>query len=288
MKEYTSPKTPENHFRNTLMMASTSEDPILISKKPMEILGKIRDNKPVIIMKQDPQKITQESLLCSVNNLREAESVFVNKNLIFPSRKFEGEVRATIFPGCKPVKVYDLFCKGLIDCVYPSKDLEEIRYFPDKLKKEIKRFINNVKRDEIYLKFWSTILDWNEKKEVLLPYHLVQLGAKGETKELVEPTPVKPLNFEDLVYERASGYFYIRNQLRFSITRSNIRVNYCTPNLLVFSLSSQETREKDMNLLKNWSQLVETVNLNLSKATREIIANAIIENEKEKKTKRKR
>ncbi|KAD4386237.1 hypothetical protein E3N88_26406 [Mikania micrantha] len=144
------------------------------------------------------------------------------------------------------------------------------------------------RKDEIYLKFWSTILDWNEKKEVLLPYHLVQLGAKGETKELVEPTPVKPLNFEDLVYERASGYFYIRNQLRFSITRSNIRINYCTPNLLVFSLSSQETREKDMNLLKNWSQLVETVNLNLSKATREIIANAIIENEKEKKTKRKR
>ncbi|KAD6453850.1 hypothetical protein R6Q59_015645 [Mikania micrantha] len=278
MKEYLGPKTPKNHFRSALMVEHTSE-----TISSMKVLGKIKEQKPIIIMRRDPLKITYDQFVLTTNELRSANAEYVEKNFIFPTFISMGDgVRATIFEGANPVKVYDLFCKGLIDCIYPGTNLEEIKYFPDNLKRAVNKFITNVKCKEagIYLKFWSTIIDWNND-EVLLPYHLIKIGVKAELRNFTEPSPLNPIDPEEIMIERVNGYFCIRNQLRFIITKGSIRINYCTPNVLVYSLFNNKISKRDTKTLKNWSSLIETNNAWLSNKTREYIAEAIKE-EKDK------
>lgn len=86
------------------------------------------------------------------------------------------KTKAVIYPGANSEKVYQLFCKGRIDCFYPSIKLEELEYFPINFKKAINGFIQKTrsKGKYIYLQFTSSIPDWEE--ETKLPYHVIRIG----------------------------------------------------------------------------------------------------------------
>lgn len=52
---------------------------------------------------------------------------------ILPIIKLEF-TKVHIYSGVNPDMTYKLFCQGLVDTIYPSKDLREISHFPANLK----------------------------------------------------------------------------------------------------------------------------------------------------------
>ncbi|KAL4555779.1 hypothetical protein LXL04_038407 [Taraxacum kok-saghyz] len=73
--------------------------------------------------------------------------------------------------GADPKLIYQAFQAGLIDNIYPSCNLQEIKHFPNSMIKTIKNFRKKVlkaKYDPIYIKVISSIPDWYHDIRFLL------------------------------------------------------------------------------------------------------------------------
>jgi hypothetical protein len=80
-------------------------------------------------------------------------------------RKIFG-IKAIITPGASPLLVFNMFQFELIECLYLSKNLEEINMLPGLIKNAIQLYKENIARDRtIYLKFYSAYTDFSTRQQ---------------------------------------------------------------------------------------------------------------------------
>ncbi|KAL4573777.1 hypothetical protein LXL04_020594 [Taraxacum kok-saghyz] len=80
--------------------------------------------------------------------------------------------------GADPKLIYQAFQAGLIDNIYSSCNLQEIKHFPNSMIEAIKNFRKKVlkaKDDPIYIKVISSIPDWHHDIR-FAPYHFLEIG----------------------------------------------------------------------------------------------------------------
>ncbi|GJW03776.1 hypothetical protein Tco_1562632 [Tanacetum coccineum] len=88
--------------------------------------------------------------------------------------------------GSDPQLIYQAFRAGLIDNIYPSNNLLEIKEFHSSIFEAIKRFRKNVLKAQdkkIYIKVTSSIPDWNHE-ENYSPYHCMEIGLAKSNENL--------------------------------------------------------------------------------------------------------
>ncbi|GKE06161.1 Orf y [Tanacetum coccineum] len=82
--------------------------------------------------------------------------------------------------------IYQAFRAGLVDNIYPSNNLLELKEFPKPISEVIKHFRKKVLKAQdkpIYVKVVSSIPDWNHE-ENYSPYHFMEIGLAKPNKEL--------------------------------------------------------------------------------------------------------
>ncbi|GJY69825.1 hypothetical protein Tco_0472807 [Tanacetum coccineum] len=95
--------------------------------------------------------------------------------------------------GADPKLIYQAFKAGLINNIYPSHNLQELRHFPQPMVDFIKNFQKKVlkaKDDPIYVKVISSILDW-QQEEGYDPYHFLEIGLAKSKKEISQSQPME-------------------------------------------------------------------------------------------------
>nr|GFA84806.1 hypothetical protein [Tanacetum cinerariifolium] len=90
-------------------------------------------------------------------------------------------------PHADPKLIQQAFEAGLINNIYPSHNLQELRHFPQPMVDSIKNFRKKVlkaKDDPIYIKVISSVPDWNQE-DGYNPYHFLEIGlAKSKRRFL--------------------------------------------------------------------------------------------------------
>lgn len=124
-----------------------------------------------------------------------------------------GKISLFVFcAGADPDFVSRAFRAGLIRTIYPSKDLEEIKYLPQIIIQESKRFAeNSVGKNQLVLKIVSSLPDWDEEGRTREAYHMVSLGVSKHF-----PTEPEPIRFEPPSQEECFRQLHIWRAYRLS------------------------------------------------------------------------
>jgi len=145
-------------------------------------------------IKQLPQEAQDKILTLANQNVFEEAflkwSKFVTTNDIikdhldsewFISDDGGNHSRAALLQGSPPDIASALFENGLVSVIYPEKDLSELRYMPDIIKSAARSFIRGTGYGEIYIRFYSTIPEWDKEVNIHYPsYHLAWIGVRSE------------------------------------------------------------------------------------------------------------
>ncbi|XP_059447471.1 uncharacterized protein LOC132178909 [Corylus avellana] len=173
--------------------------------------------------------------------------------------------------GADPKMVYQTYLCGLIDNIYPHNNLVELTYFPDNFKKAIKNFRKKIKAQDrpVFLKFYSSTLDWDEEGNELNPYHLVKIGIASEKRIVEEPTVLRPrpVNPYMLHQERAMMLSQINFELKRINANSQVKVNYASPKVLMISQFPETISEADAEKVINFEQKFNDGRLDVSNKT---------------------
>ena len=174
------------------------------------------------------------------------ESAFVESRYFTTDKK-----NISLFNFCKnadPEFVFEAFQLGLIDTIYPSKNLLEISHFPKEIKKAIKNYrtkcLNNSDKD-IFIKIKSSIPVWRHEAQIHSPKHLIQIGVCKE--EHYHPSKVMKdeVSREDYFKLGVIQYEKMINSLFEFNDQSKVFVNYCSPQYLIYSKSLRPISEED-------------------------------------------
>jgi len=119
--------------------------------------------------------------------------------------------------GADPMLTYQAFRAGLVHNIYPSSNLQEIRYFPNDLITAIKTFRRKVlkaKDEPIYINTVSSLPDWQHEAR-FLPYHFLEIGLAKSKREVTSSLPMedKDLPFPEIIHPvRLNGLRGIGNK----------------------------------------------------------------------------
>ncbi|GJW03778.1 hypothetical protein Tco_1562634 [Tanacetum coccineum] len=148
--------------------------------------------------------------------------------------------------GSDPQLIYQAFRAGLIDNIYPSNNLLEIKEFHSSIFEAIKRFRKNVLKAQdkkIYIKVTSSIPDWNHE-ENYSPYHLCNRRAKS----------FKFKRISEIILQ--------------AITEENRKVNYADSHCIVISYKN-EAEKQDIQLLTQYGIPFLTNTIDAASTTKE-------------------
>ncbi|GKB50581.1 putative ribosomal protein L9/RNase H1 [Tanacetum coccineum] len=158
------------------------------------------------------------------------------------------------FEGSDPQLIYQAFRAGLINNIYPSNNLLEIKEFQSSVFETIKKFRKNVLKAQdkkIYIKVTSSIPDWNHE-ENYSPYHCMEIGLARKNKELhfskAMEDKLQNLFLEVIKNQRVQSLKRISEIILQAITEENRKVNYADSHCIVISYKN-EAEEKDIQLL---------------------------------------
>ncbi|CAH1433726.1 unnamed protein product [Lactuca virosa] len=107
--------------------------------------------------------------------------------------------------GADPRLIQQAFSAGLIDNIYPSCNLQELKFFPSSMIETIKNFRKKVLKardDPIYIRVISSLPDWIQGA-TLAPYHYLEIGLAKAKKDIEQsrPTEDKDLPFEEILHQ---------------------------------------------------------------------------------------
>lgn len=228
-------------------------------------------SSPRIIIRKDPHTVTHEEWLASVNELRTGGMTIFQQKKILPIVKIS-VTKAVIYPGANSEVAYQLFCKALVDCIYPGLALQELEYFPTNFKKVITTFVQRTKSEGkyIFLKFISSILDW-EDADTKLPYHFIRLGIANSHNTFMEPQPQVTTEYtiEEEAQIRMYGLLRIQQGLSRLGEESEIKVNYVTPYICLYTHYNKPISAVEVVHLRNWKDAFNQLDLNIGAKTKE-------------------
>ncbi|KAF7851549.1 hypothetical protein BT93_L3664 [Corymbia citriodora subsp. variegata] len=181
-----------------------------------------------------------------------------------------------IFPGADPRMVLQLFLCGLIENIYPSSNLLEIKNFPESIKKAISNYRkkSGLADRPIFIKLHSSITDW-EENDILLPYHLIKLGPSSKKMELGEQKkstclPPRPVNISELHHERAMMLSQILFEVNKIEKKTGAKIHHATTKVLIRSTTSnyQEMTDEDLEKSISFEANFLSGNLDVSTTTK--------------------
>lgn len=161
--------------------------------------------------------------------------------------------------GAEASIVHSAFKAGLIDNIYPSSNLQEIRYFPQGIIKAIKDFRKKVlkaKDSPIYIKVTSSIPDWKHE-EKFCSYHFLEIGIAKATRELQVSQIIEDSDrpFPDILHTvRIQGLRRIAEKLSESISSGKRKVNYVDSDTIVTSRSFSNHTAEDQTLISRFGK----------------------------------
>ncbi|GJW32765.1 Orf y [Tanacetum coccineum] len=152
--------------------------------------------------------------------------------------------------------VYQAFRAGLVNNIYPSNNLLEIKDFPKAINETIKHFSKKVLKSQdkpIYIKIVSSVPDWDHE-ENYSPYHFMEIGLAKPNTELQFSkvmTDVLANPFLDAVQKiRNQGLKRIAELILQTITEGNKKVNYADSHCII--ISHKNSTEDDINLINQF------------------------------------
>ncbi|GLT53401.1 hypothetical protein SLA2020_266730 [Shorea laevis] len=90
--------------------------------------------------------------------------------------------RAALLQGCPPEVASAIFENGLLQVIYPNKNLEELSQMPTIIKNAAASFIKGTGYGDIYIRFYSTIPEWDNKIGKQYPsHHIAWIGVRSES-----------------------------------------------------------------------------------------------------------
>ncbi|KAL4566124.1 hypothetical protein LXL04_030234 [Taraxacum kok-saghyz] len=144
--------------------------------------------------------------------------------------------------GADPKLVYQAYSAGLIDNIYLSCNLQELKFFPSSLVEAIKNFRRNVlkaKDDPIYIKIISSLPEWIH--EATIPH----------------------ITSWKLAYQK------LKKTINEILSGSKKKVNYTTSHCIVVSWSFKNTGNEDLELASRFGAQFQKNSLEASSATRQ-------------------
>jgi hypothetical protein len=165
----------------------------------MKVLGRLPvslDNFSIISRKKHERQtqFSEENFKENISRLSNwSEKERINCFYLV-DRKIFG-IKAIINPGASPLLVFNMFQFGLIECLYLSKNLEEINMLPGLIKNAIQLYKENIARDRtIYLKFYSVYPDFSTGQQAK---HFVYVGISNNNFPLMDEPTRKLYNEEE-------------------------------------------------------------------------------------------
>ncbi|UJT32104.1 translational transactivator [Soymovirus malvae] len=122
--------------------------------------------------------ITREKFTIQVNALMNYSELTVLRKL-YPVNTKTG-VKAAFLQGADPREVNMFFKLGLISEIYLSQGLQEITKFPSKFVQAVRKYQAITKGRQIMLSMVSTLPIFDEDKEVLSPFTIVNIRPHGD------------------------------------------------------------------------------------------------------------
>nr|BCW03862.1 inclusion body protein [Cauliflower mosaic virus] len=192
-------------------------------------------------------------------------------------RRFDGEGDDTVFTtdnesislfnfrkNANPEMIREAYNAGLIRTIYPSNNLQEIKYLPKKVKDAVKKFrtncIKNTEKD-IFLKIKSTIPVWQDQGLLHKPKHVIEIGVSKKIVPKESKAMESKDHSEDLIeLATKTGEQFIQSLLRLN-DKKKIFVNLVEHDTLVYSKNTKETVSEDQRAIETFQQRVITGNL---------------------------
>ena len=175
--------------------------------------------------------------------------------------------------GADPELIHEAFKAGLVDNIYPSSNLQELKFFSQSMVEKIKNFRRKVLKardDPIYLKVSSSIPDW-EHPESFQAYHFIEIGLAKNKKEIIMSQPMedKDLPFHEMLLTvRLDGLKKISEKILKISSETKFKVNYATNNCIITSWSPQHSQEDQDHISKFGLTFMNNA-LNISSTTRQ-------------------
>ena len=176
--------------------------------------------------------------------------------------------------GADPKLVHQAFQAGLIHNIYPSCNLQELKFFPHSMIDAIKNFRRKVlkaKDDPIYINMCSSILDWQESV-CFAPYHFIEIGLSKSKKEIESSQPMedKDLPFDERLHPvRINGLRRITEKIIDILSGSKKKANFADSHCLVTSWSFKNTSDEDLKLVSTFGEQFMRNSLKISSRTRQ-------------------
>ncbi|GKB25849.1 hypothetical protein Tco_0865250 [Tanacetum coccineum] len=175
--------------------------------------------------------------------------------------------------GADPKLIHQAFKAGLINNIYPSHNLQELRHFPQPMVDSIKNFRKKVlkaKDDPIYVKVISSIPDW-QQEEGYDPYHFLEIGLAKSKKEISQSQPMEEqqLLLNNLLKIRVNSLRRISEKILEVLTGTKKKVNYVDNNCIITSWSFSNTNEEDVQIISQFGEKFMKNTIQTSSTTRQ-------------------
>jgi hypothetical protein len=221
----------------------------------MKILGRIPsslDNFPIISRREHEAQIqfSQEKFkeyFTRLANWNERERI---NCFYLVDRKLYG-IKAIITQGASPLLVFNMFQFGLIECIYLSKNLEEINMFPSGIKSAVQAYKENIAGERtIYLKFYSAYPDFSTNQSAK---HFIYTGISNNNYPLMDEPTRREYNEEEYDRILVNQLISIYTQCLAIGKDSCIKVLHRHINSLLLSKTGgKPLKEKDFQSLTNF------------------------------------
>nr|BAO53464.1 inclusion body protein [Cauliflower mosaic virus] len=187
-------------------------------------------------------------------------------------RMFDGDGDNTVFTtdnesislfnfrkNADPQMIRETFQAGLIRTIYPSANLQEIKYLPKKIKDAVKKFrtncIKNTEKD-IFLKIRSTIPVWTIEGLLHRPRHVIEIGVSKKVVPKESKAMQSKIQMEDLTeLATKTGEQFIQSLLKLN-EKNKIFVNMVEHDVLVYSKNLKETTAEDQRAIETFQKRV--------------------------------
>nr|GEU71396.1 hypothetical protein [Tanacetum cinerariifolium] len=170
--------------------------------------------------------------------------------------------------GADPKLIQQAFEAGLINNIYPSHNLQELRHFPQPMVDSIKNFRKKVfkaKDDLIYIKVISSVQDGYKS------YHFLEIGLAKSKKDISQSQPMEEQqSFRDnLLKLRVNSLRRISKKILEVLTGTKKKVNYVNNNCIITSWSFSNNNEEDIQAISRFEEKFMKNNIQASSTTRQ-------------------
>ncbi|KAL7597296.1 hypothetical protein Lser_V15G29642 [Lactuca serriola] len=170
--------------------------------------------------------------------------------------------------------VYQAFQAGLIDNIYPSCNLQELKFFPSSMVESIKNFRKKVlkaKDNPIYIRCISSLPEWIQES-TLSPYHFLEVGLSKANREIEQSQPMedKDLPFIEILHpNRINGLRRISDKIIDIISGSKKKINYTDSHCIITSWSYNNTSQEDLRQASKFGEKFMNNSMEVSNAIRQ-------------------